>query len=162
MANKYQIQQIISNGTYVKKPFVDSSAATPTFSAVTAGLGGFIGDGSKLTNLSANSGITNNFVNVSGDTMTGGLTINDTLTVTGNTTIYADIIPQTDDTSNLGSGPKRFRAINTVSGYSSVWSATTKVYTQTLDLGLDSSGNTRTITANNSIIQDDILRGGTY
>ena len=31
-----------------------------------------------------------------------------------------------------------------------------------LDLGIDLSGNTRQITANNSIIQDDILLGGDY
>ena len=31
-----------------------------------------------------------------------------------------------------------------------------------LDLGLDSSGNTRQITADNSIIQDDDLNGGNF
>ena len=31
-----------------------------------------------------------------------------------------------------------------------------------LDLGFDSSGNTRIITANNSVVQDDILFGGGY
>jgi hypothetical protein len=87
---------------------------------------------------------------------------NITKTATFKLKVDEDIVPETDNTVDAGTSVKRFRAINTVSGYSSVWSATTKVYTQTLDLGLDSSGNTRTITANNSIIQDDILRGGTY
>ena len=56
----------------------------------------------------------------------------------------------------------RFRNINTISGTSTVWTSTDRVITPNLDLGLDSSGNTRTITANNSIIQDDCLLGGTY
>jgi len=166
MANNYKIQQIIDNGTYVKLPFVHSSGATPTFSAVTAS-NGFIGDGSQLTNLATNSGLTSTFVHISGDTMTGALIINDTLTVTGNTTVHSDIIPETDITSSIGTPIKRFREVNTYSGTTTVWKAVQRmespiVSASTLDLGLDSSGNTRQITADSSIIQDDILRGGNY
>jgi len=57
---------------------------------------------------------------------------------------------------------KRFRDINTVSGTTTVWTSTIKVYTPELDLGLDSLGNQRTITANNSVIQNDILNGGIF
>jgi hypothetical protein len=77
-------------------------------------------------------------------------------------TLYNHIIPDTDNTIDLGSPIRRFRDINTVSGASTVWTATTHVYTPELRLGLDSSGNTRNITADNSIIQDDCLNGGTY
>lgn len=77
-------------------------------------------------------------------------------------TLHGDITPVTDNTINLGTPIKRFREINTVSGTTTVWSATTKIYTPELDLGLDSLGNQRTITANNSVIQNDELHGGTF
>lgn len=77
-------------------------------------------------------------------------------------TLHGDITPVTDNTINLGTPIKRFRDINTVSGTTTIWTATTRVYTPELDLGLDGLGNQRTITANNSIIQDDILNGGTF
>ena len=77
-------------------------------------------------------------------------------------TLHGDITPVTDNTVNLGTPIKRFRDINTVSGTTTIWSATTRVYTPELDLGLDSNNESRIITANNSIIQDDILNGGTF
>ena len=77
-------------------------------------------------------------------------------------TLHGDIIPVTDDTINLGTPLKRFRDINTVSGTTTVWTATTRVYTPELDLGLDSLGNQRTITANNSVIENDTLNGGSF
>jgi len=80
--------------------------------------------------------------------------------VSGGTQYY--ITPVTDNTINLGTPIKRFRDINTVSGTTTVWTSTIKVYTPELDLGLDSLGNQRTITANNSVIQNDILNGGIF
>lgn len=77
-------------------------------------------------------------------------------------TPHVSIIPIIDSTIDLGSPSYRFRNINTVSGTSTYWTATTSVTTAMVDLGLDSSGNTRQITANNSIVQDDTLNGGTY
>jgi len=77
-------------------------------------------------------------------------------------TVHDDLIPLNDGGSDLGSSVKRFRDVNTISGTSTVWTSTNKIITPELNLGLDSSGNTRTITANNSIIQDDILNGGSY
>lgn len=81
---------------------------------------------------------------------------------TGVVNFNTNIEPLTDNNIDLGSTPKRFRNISTVSGTSTVWTSTIKVTTPTLDLGLDSQGNSRQITANNSIIQDDSLLGGTY
>ena len=77
-------------------------------------------------------------------------------------TIHDDLLPLNDGGSDLGTPVKRFRDVNTISGTSTVWTSTNKIITPELNLGLDSSGNTRTITANNSIIQDDILNGGDY
>jgi hypothetical protein len=77
-------------------------------------------------------------------------------------TLHDDLNPFIDATINLGTPIKRFRNINTVSGVSTVWTSTTSVTTAALELGLDSLFNIRTITANNSIIQNDILDGNSY
>lgn len=80
----------------------------------------------------------------------------------GSTIFSTNIIPATDNTIDIGYPTQRFRNINSVSGTSTYWTSTTSVTTAALALGLDSSGNTRTITANNSVIQNDILLGGIY
>jgi hypothetical protein len=71
-------------------------------------------------------------------------------------------VPTSDNLISVGSPSRRFRNINTISGTSTVWTATGIIYTPKLNLGLDLSGNTREITADNSIIQDDVLNGGFY
>jgi hypothetical protein len=86
-----------------------------------------------------------------------------TFTFSGGTIIpYKSIIPNVDNILNIGSSIKRFRDVNTVSGTSTVWTATNQVITPNLNLGLDLDNNQRIITANNSIIQNDILSGGNY
>ena len=84
------------------------------------------------------------------------ITIQDQLILKGDTS------PNSDNTINLGSSVNRFRDINTVSGTSSVWTSTVKVITPSIDLGLDSNNESRFINSNNSIIQNDILLGGSY
>ena len=84
------------------------------------------------------------------------ITIQDQLILKGDTS------PNSDNTINLGSTLNRFRDINTVSGTSSVWTSTIKVITPSIDLGLDSNNESRIINSNNSIIQNDILLGGSY
>ncbi len=81
---------------------------------------------------------------------------------TGETIFNTAIMPTIDGTIDVGTPSRRFREVNTYSGTSTYWTATTSVTTAMLELGLDSSGNTRTITANNSVIQDDILNGGGF
>jgi hypothetical protein len=81
---------------------------------------------------------------------------------TGNTIFNTSIIPSVDGTIDVGYPSQRFRNINTISGTSTVWTSTTSVTTAALELGIDTNGNVRTITANNSVIQDDILLGGQY
>lgn len=87
-----------------------------------------------------------------------GVTIAGIVTFLPNPTIQ----PTIDDNVTLGTSIRRFRDINTVSGTSTVWTSTNQVITPNLNLGLDSLGNQRTITANNSVIQNDILDGDTY
>ena len=81
---------------------------------------------------------------------------------TGKIEVNSSIIPLVDAANDLGIAPLRFRNVNTVSGYSSVWTSSQKVITPVLDLGLDSNGNHRIITADDSIIQFDDINGGEY
>lgn len=97
---------------------------------------------------------TNKVESCSGDT--------EILLTSGATIFNTDLLPTIDNSINLGSASRRFRELNSVSGTTSVWVAQVRVETPLLDLGLDSSGNTRQITANNSILQNDILFGGGY
>jgi len=91
------------------------------------------------------------------DPCVSAITINDSIII-----IPDGIIPTTGDTKSIGSPTRRFRDINTISGTSTVWTSTDRVITPNLDLGLDGLSNPRIITANNSIIQDDTLNGGTF
>lgn len=81
---------------------------------------------------------------------------------TGVIEVNSSIIPLIDAANDLGTNQLRFRKINTVSGYSTVFSSSEKVITPILDLGYDSQGNYRTITADNSIVQLDDIDGGVY
>lgn len=130
---------------------------------------GFTYDNSNNLSIQRNDGVSFD-VNIS---EFSGLTINGVLSActgvyTSNLygcspiTIHDDLLPLNDGGSDLGTPVKRFRDVNTISGTSTVWTSTNRVITPELNLGLDSSGNTRTITANNSIIQNDILNGGDY
>ena len=97
---------------------------------------------------------TNEIVSCSGDT---------TITLGSGSTIFnTDLVPTTDATIDIGYPLQRFRSINTVSGTSSVWTSSISVSTPSLDLGLDLLNNSRIITADNSIIQNDELNGGNY
>jgi hypothetical protein len=127
---------------------------------------GFISKGNSIVEGSLTStgglifsGNTNQIGNLN---LTGNTNQIGNLNLTGNTFVSGNIEPLNDNSSDLGTSLKRFRDINTVSGTTSYWTATVKVITPELDLGNDSLGNPRTITANNSIIQNDTLQGGTY
>ena len=114
-----------------------------------------IANGISSNNISACTAVnTNTIVSCSGDSI-----IN---LSSGYTQFNTDITPKIDASIDIGTTIKRFRNVNTVSGMSSVWTSTIKVNTPTLDLGLDSQNNLRQITANNSVIQNDILLGGNY
>jgi len=86
-----------------------------------------------------------------------------TFTFSGNTiTPHKSIIPNVDNTLDIGNASKRFRNINTVSGTSTVWTSTIQIITPEVNLGYDTINNERVIDANNSIISGDILIGGIY
>jgi hypothetical protein len=88
---------------------------------------------------------------------------NKVFTFSGDTiTPYMDIIPNEDGVLTLGTNIRRFRDVNTISGTSSVWTSTEVVNTPNLNLGVDSDGNQRNITADSSVIQNDILNGGIF
>ena len=76
--------------------------------------------------------------------------------------INKTLLPIADATIDAGTPVYRFRNINTVSGTSTVWSSSEKVITPVLDLGYDSQGFHRVLTANSSILQSDVLNGGDY
>ena len=129
--------------TFGNNIYVDGSVSGNTY----------FGDGSNLTGIDFSG-------NTSGNCITDLWLSN--LYGCSPITIHDDLLPFTDNTQKLGTPVKRFRSINTYSGTTSIWSATTRVITPSLELGLDSLNNVRTINANNSIIQDDTLIGGSY
>lgn len=91
-----------------------------------------------------------------------GCTSDTAIVLTSGATIFTDsIVPEVTDTIDLGTPLKRFREINTLSGNTTYWVAT-NIKTDLIDLGLDSSGETRILTADTSILNDDILNGGSY
>lgn len=98
----------------------------------------------------------------SGMTVENKFFVDNVQAVTTGITLHSDIVPNTDDTIDLGKPSQRFRDINTVSGRTSYWTSTIKIISPELDLGNDSLGNPRNITADNSIIQNDILFGGNF
>lgn len=127
-----------------------------------------ITSGSSITNFSYNNRNTFTITRNDGSQFSAsfnivtGLTINGNLLVTGNTEVTGNITPTNDGVSDIGLPIKRFRNINTISGTSTVWTSTNQVITPNLNLGLDSNNELRIITADNSVIQNDILIGGTY
>jgi hypothetical protein len=82
--------------------------------------------------------------------------------LSGDVITNKNILPTEDNTFTIGSSNLRFRKINSVEGEVTVFKVTSSIETPSLDLGYDNNGEHRIITANNSIIQDDILSGGTF
>lgn len=117
-------------------------------------------DGGTISvNLSVSGGTTGNCINELYVTNVYGcspITIHDVM-------IHKDdIVPDVDGFHSVGTPIKRFRELNALSGTTTLWTASTRVTTSEVDLGTDSQSNPRIITANNSIIQNDLLDGGSY
>jgi len=102
----------------------------------------------------------NTILLTSGATIFNKTIIIEDITINGE--LNSNIIPSTDNTLSLGSQSRRFRDINTYSGSTTIWSVSQVVNTPEINLGLDSMSESRIINANNSIIQNDCLLGGTY
>ena len=98
--------------------------------------------------------ISNNLISCSGDSQIH--------LSNGETIFNTNITPENDEEIDIGTNLRRFRDINTVSGSSTIWTSSIKINTPNLNLGLDSLGEYSEITANNSIVQNDILYGGSF
>lgn len=79
-------------------------------------------------------------------------------TLSGLTSVNATTFTGDD----IGTETKRFRSVNTISGSTTYWSVSEELQTPLINLGDDSQGNSRLITADNSVIQSDTLFGGEY
>ena len=133
------------------------------------------GDITKIFIVEPTSGVvgslTASSINVVGDLVVDGDIIN---CGTGSTivniieacddaiTIASDIVPPSDGLISVGRPIRRFREVNTVSGMTTIWAASTRVVTPEVSLGYDSMGELRILTANSSILQNDLLNGGSY
>jgi hypothetical protein len=108
--------------------------------------------------INCGTGTTNTVYTDNVDPCSSGVTISNIVTFYPNPRVQ----PVVDDQVQLGTPARRFREVNTVSGTSTTWTSTIRVITPNLDLGLDSQSNSRIITADNSVIQDDCLDAGGY
>ena len=86
----------------------------------------------------------------------------DTVIMDTNVEVVGNITPENDSTSDIGTSNKRFREINTYRGNSTIWESSQEIITPNLNLGVDSENNNRIINADNSILRNDILLGGSY
>lgn len=110
--------------------------------------------------------------------VTGSLTVEDDFynCGSGSTAFFNTISACTEDTINVGSSLtpivdgsvdagtplRRYREVNTVNGMSTIWASTVRVVTPEVTLGYDSMGELRILTANSSILQNDVINGGSY
>lgn len=158
----YGTNLAVTGGTY------DASANTINLINITGGTIAITGfSDATISAFTYNNNNTLTITDTSGGTFSvtvdimSGLTINGQLTAdTINAT--TSILPTQDITVNIGTPTNRFREVNTYSGTSTIWSATTIIYSPTLDLGLDSLGNSRILNANSSLLNNDVLLGGNY
>jgi hypothetical protein len=141
------------NSDITKIFIVEPSGAQQILSAATLTVYGNLTVDGNIINCGSGSTIYTEFILP----CESGVTINNAVTI-----YSTEVLPTSDNLINFGSPTRRYRNVNTVSGTSTVWTSTGVIYTPVLDLGLDSSGNTRIITADSSIIQNDLLDGGIY
>lgn len=76
--------------------------------------------------------------------------------------VGSSLTPVNDNVVDAGTPIRRYREVNTVNGMSSIWASTVRVVTPEVTLGYDSSGELRILTANSSILQNDVINGGSY
>jgi hypothetical protein len=148
-------------------PYVPFSGMTPEDDILIVSYETGIGISSRTTKQDVSDFVFNDTV----QRLYSGITTNQINSYSGNSTIELStdeilinqsLIPKVDNQFDIGTPIKRFRNINTVSGSTTYWTSTVEVETGQLNLGNDSQGNTRIITANNSVIQSDTLFGGGY
>ena len=139
---------------------VDSFSATTIFSGGT-NLIDIINDGDTFI-----TGFTYDDANTLTIGTSDGIRFDSNISIISGITTTGDILPDIDNTVDVGTTITRFRNVNTVNGKSTYWesdtiSATT-ITASTIHLGLDSANNIRIITADSSVLNNDCLGGGTY
>lgn len=122
-------------------------------------------ESSIIGSLTASTITVENDLTVNGDIIncgTGSTIVNILEACDDVITIASDIVPPSDGLISVGTPIRRFREVNTVSGMTTIWSSTIRVVTPEVSLGYDSQGELRILTANSSILQNDIISGGSY
>ena len=122
-------------------------------------------ESSIIGSLTASTITVENDLTVNGDIIncgTGSTIVNILEACDDVITIASDIVPPSDGLISVGTPKRRFREVNTVSGMTTIWSSTIRVVTPEVSLGYDSQGELRILTANSSILQNDIISGGSY
>jgi hypothetical protein len=110
---------------------------------------------------STSSTISDVFIESSGGTKitfksdTASLIIDNAISAT-TISLGGDIIPQIDDSFDIGTSFKRFRSLNTVNGVAVEFTASTRIKTSQLELG-----NT-IVTENNIILSGNTIDGGAW
>ena len=122
-------------------------------------------ESSIIGSLTASTITVENDLTVNGDIIncgTGSTIVNILEACDDVITIASGIVPPSDGLISVGTPIRRFREVNTVSGMTTIWSSTIRVVTPEVSLGYDSQGELRILTANSSILQNDIISGGSY
>lgn len=76
--------------------------------------------------------------------------------------VGSSLTPIVDNSVDIGTSLRRYREVNTVNGMSTIWASTVRVVTPEVTLGYDSMGELRILNANSSILQNDVINGGSY
>lgn len=76
--------------------------------------------------------------------------------------VGSSLTPIVDNSVDIGTSLRRYREVNTVNGMSTIWASTVRVITPEVTLGYDSQGELRILNANSSILQNDVINGGSY
>lgn len=152
----------LSGGTVTGDTFIQSSLSATTFFSGSTKLEDIFltsGDLSGTTSVSEGSNINVNNVGIDYKVSVNDSPSFNNLKISGNTsasTVYVEnnIEPQTDNSSDLGTSFKRFRDLNTVNGVAVNFTASTKMYTETLRLGQTD------VTENNIVLSGQTIDGG--
>jgi hypothetical protein len=76
--------------------------------------------------------------------------------------INKDLLPEESNILRIGTLQRRFREVNSVSGQTIWFKVENRLETPEINLGKDIENNDRIITAETSILRNDILIGGTF
>jgi hypothetical protein len=160
-STKY-ISDLSGSSAYFDSADITGTTTTNILDATTVSATTIYGNGQNITNLNLNTSISGNYVNKSGDTMTGALTINDNLVVTGttnisgNTNIGGQILSGGTDIHTLFGGSGEVNTASNVGGGAGIFSGKTGVDLQFRTLSGTSEQKVTAYTQNSNVIVDVI------